>query len=278
MNRPVMTNYAYQSALGNVVYNILLQQAIPMLNAGLGAIFGPQQINASLAEGSYTLTYLGQTTTELTSLSTAAEIQAAIEALSTVGAGNANVTDEGNGQFLVQLFDGLSGGVTVSAPGGSIWSSLLQFDASSTIYRNQRSILQPTICVYPARDDLGQRPILATLTGLVQYVVTISLRLPYVVAPPASTGNEPEAFTRTGDMFRDTIASVFSSEQNLVPEAVNAKGQSILPPLDNVFAMLLYAGCVDDIPVRDSAGPLHYSKWDCRIVAVKTTQFNRVGG
>jgi len=51
----------------------------------------------------FTLTFGGETTTGLTETSTAAEIQAALEALSTIGEGNVTVTGSAGGPFVVEF-------------------------------------------------------------------------------------------------------------------------------------------------------------------------------
>lgn len=55
----------------------------------------------------FTVTFNGQTTPDLAAASTAAQVETAIEALSTVGASNANVTGADGGPFTVVFNDAL---------------------------------------------------------------------------------------------------------------------------------------------------------------------------
>jgi hypothetical protein len=63
-------------------------------------------ITGSPTGGSFTLTYAGQTTSAIAYNANAATIQAALEALSTIGAGNVNVT--GSGPFTVEFINDLA--------------------------------------------------------------------------------------------------------------------------------------------------------------------------
>lgn len=90
--------------------------------AGTG-LFGPytgKQSNEvqTVTEGgagltSFTLTYSGQTTAAIDAGATAAAVQAALEALSTVGAGNVTVTGDDGGPYTV-TFGGVFAGVDVA--------------------------------------------------------------------------------------------------------------------------------------------------------------------
>lgn len=63
-------------------------------------------ITGSPTGGTFTLTYAGQTTSAIAYNANAATIQAALEALSTIGAGNVNVT--GSGPFTVEFINDLA--------------------------------------------------------------------------------------------------------------------------------------------------------------------------
>lgn len=62
---------------------------------------------------SFTLTWSGQTTASLDDQATAAEVQAALEALSNIGAGNVSVTGAAGGVYTV-TFKGVLGGTDVA--------------------------------------------------------------------------------------------------------------------------------------------------------------------
>lgn len=72
---------------------------------------------------SFTLTFGGQTTTSLDAAATAAEVQAALEALSTIGADNVLVTGSAGGPYTVTFIGTLGGadvgGITTTPTGGT---------------------------------------------------------------------------------------------------------------------------------------------------------------
>jgi hypothetical protein len=72
-------------------------------------LYGPYSVTdevQSVTEGgsgltSFTLTYSGQTTASIAAAATAAQVQAALEALSNIGAGNVSVTGSAGGPYTV---------------------------------------------------------------------------------------------------------------------------------------------------------------------------------
>jgi len=70
-------------------------------------------ISGSPTGGTFTLTYGGQTTAALAYNAAAADVQAALEALSNVGAGNVSVSGAAGGPYTV-TFKGVLGGTDVS--------------------------------------------------------------------------------------------------------------------------------------------------------------------
>ena len=90
-------------------------------------------LTVSGSAGTYTLTFRGQTTSALAYNANASAIQTALQALSTVGSGNATVT--GTGPFNISLAgyrtmidittNGGTGGATAAVTGGPTWVVLL---------------------------------------------------------------------------------------------------------------------------------------------------------
>lgn len=86
------------------------------------SLYGPYTVTneiQTLTEGgagltSFTVTYSGQTTASLAAAATAAQVQAALEALSTIGAGNVVVTGNAGGPYTVN-FQGALAGTDVAA-------------------------------------------------------------------------------------------------------------------------------------------------------------------
>lgn len=80
-------------------------------------LYGPYTVSnevQTVTEGgsgltSFTLTYSGQTTSSLAALATAAQVQAALEALSNVGVGNVTVTGAAGGVYTVTFIGALAG-------------------------------------------------------------------------------------------------------------------------------------------------------------------------
>jgi len=80
-------------------------------------LYGPYTVSTevqTVTEGgagltSFTLTFSGQTTTSLAAAATAATVQAALEALSNVGAGNVTVTGAAGGPYTVTFGGTLAG-------------------------------------------------------------------------------------------------------------------------------------------------------------------------
>jgi hypothetical protein len=80
-------------------------------------LYGPYTVTneiQTVTEGgsgltSFTLTYSGQTTSSLAAAATAAQVQAALEALSNVGAGNVVVTGSAGGPYTVTFQGALAG-------------------------------------------------------------------------------------------------------------------------------------------------------------------------
>lgn len=80
-------------------------------------LYGPYTVSnevQTVTEGgsgltSFTLTYSGQTTASLDDQATAAEVQAALEALSNIGAGNVTVTGNPGGVYTVTFKGALAG-------------------------------------------------------------------------------------------------------------------------------------------------------------------------
>jgi hypothetical protein len=68
-----------------------------------------QVITIDATGGSFTLTYSGQETVALASAATAAEVQAALEALGRIGAGNVTVTGPDGGPLQVRFGGELAG-------------------------------------------------------------------------------------------------------------------------------------------------------------------------
>lgn len=94
-------------------------------------LYGPYTVTneiQTVTEGgagltSFTLTYSGQTTASLAALATAAQVQAALEALSNIGAGNVTVTGAAGGVYTVTFIGALAGTdvaqMTATPTGGS---------------------------------------------------------------------------------------------------------------------------------------------------------------
>lgn len=88
--------------------------ALSKLTNGL---YGPYTVSnevQTVTEGgsgltSFTLTYSGQTTASLAAAATAAQVQAALEALSNIGAGNVTVTGNAGGPYTVTFKGTLAG-------------------------------------------------------------------------------------------------------------------------------------------------------------------------
>jgi hypothetical protein len=84
-------------------------------------LYGPYTVSnevQTLTEGgsgltSFTVTFGGQTTSSLAALATAAQVQAALEALSTIGAGNITVTGAAGGPYTL-TFIGVFAGTDVA--------------------------------------------------------------------------------------------------------------------------------------------------------------------
>lgn len=74
-------------------------------------------ISGSPTGGTFTLTVEGQTTTGIAYNATASAVQAALVALSTVGAGNATVTGVAGGPYTVQFADTVEGTFTADGSG-----------------------------------------------------------------------------------------------------------------------------------------------------------------
>lgn len=82
---------------------------MPLGKITASGLYGPYSVTdevQTLTQGgsgltSYTLTYSGQTTASIAQAATAAQVQAAIEALSNVGAGNVSVTGVVGGPYTV---------------------------------------------------------------------------------------------------------------------------------------------------------------------------------
>lgn len=68
-----------------------------------------QRVALDATGGTYTLTFDGQTTSALAFDASAAQIQTALEALSTIGAGNVSVADEGGAQWFRHVLVAFSG-------------------------------------------------------------------------------------------------------------------------------------------------------------------------
>jgi hypothetical protein len=85
-------------------------------------LYGPYTVSnevQTLTEGgsgltSFTVTFGGQTTASIAAAATAAQVQAALEALSTVGAGNVTVTGSAGGPYTV-TFQGTLAGTDTAA-------------------------------------------------------------------------------------------------------------------------------------------------------------------
>lgn len=94
-------------------------------------LYGPYTVTneiQTVTEGgagltSFTLTYSGQTTASLAALANAAQVQAALEALSNIGAGNVTVTGAAGGVYTVTFIGALAGTdvaqMTATPTGGS---------------------------------------------------------------------------------------------------------------------------------------------------------------
>lgn len=80
-------------------------------------LYGPYTVSnevQTVTEGgsgltSFTLTYSGQTTSSLAALATSAQVQAALEALSNIGAGNVTVSGAAGGVYTVTFVGALAG-------------------------------------------------------------------------------------------------------------------------------------------------------------------------
>jgi hypothetical protein len=93
--------------------NGYIPSGTPLARITASGLYGPYSVTdevQTLTEGgsgltSFTLTFNGQTTASIAAAATAAQVQAAIEALSNVGAGNVSVTGAPGGPYSV-LFQG----------------------------------------------------------------------------------------------------------------------------------------------------------------------------
>lgn len=89
--------------------NGYIPSGTPLSKITASGLYGPYSVTdevQTLTEGgsgltSYTLTFSGQTTASIAAAATAAQVQAAIEALSNVGAGNVSVTGSPGGPYTV---------------------------------------------------------------------------------------------------------------------------------------------------------------------------------
>lgn len=89
--------------------NGYIPSGTPLGKITASGLYGPYSVTdevQSLTQGgsgltSYTLTYSGQTTASISATATAAQIQAALEALSNIGAGNVSVTGPVGGPNIV---------------------------------------------------------------------------------------------------------------------------------------------------------------------------------
>ena len=92
-------------------------------DAGVSPTIKTVTVDEDATGGTFTLSFGGQTTSALDYDATAAEVQTALVALSTIGAGKVTVTGSAGGPFTVLLSGTLSGTLTGSGtnltPGGS---------------------------------------------------------------------------------------------------------------------------------------------------------------
>jgi hypothetical protein len=109
------------------------KSGIPLGLITASGLYGPYTVTdevVTLTEGgsgltSFTLTFGGQTTASIDDDATAAQVQAALEALSTIGAGNVSVTGGplGTGPFTVTFIGDLAdtnvGAITTTPTGGT---------------------------------------------------------------------------------------------------------------------------------------------------------------
>jgi hypothetical protein len=89
--------------------NGYIPSGTPLAKITASGLYGPYSVTdevQSVTEGgsgltSFTLTYSGQTTASIAAAATAAQVQAALEALSNIGAGNVSVTGSAGGPYTV---------------------------------------------------------------------------------------------------------------------------------------------------------------------------------
>lgn len=91
----VGTTYPGQLAQGDFVVDVDTRNTYEHKVAGTDEV-QTATVTGAPTGGSFTLTFAGQTTTALAHNATAAVVRAALEALSTIGAGNVTVTLAGN--------------------------------------------------------------------------------------------------------------------------------------------------------------------------------------
>jgi hypothetical protein len=102
--------------------NGFIPSGTPLAKLTASGLYGPYTVSnevQTVTEGgsgltSFTLTFGGQTTASLAAAATAAQVQSALEALSTVGAGNVVVTGNASGPYTV-TFQGALAGTDVAA-------------------------------------------------------------------------------------------------------------------------------------------------------------------
>jgi hypothetical protein len=111
--------------------NGYIPSGTPLSKITASGLWGPYSVTdevQTLTEGgsgltSFTVTYSGQTTASLAAAATAAQVQAALEALSNIGAGNVSVSGSAGGPYTVAfigtLLDTNVAAMTTTPTGGS---------------------------------------------------------------------------------------------------------------------------------------------------------------
>jgi hypothetical protein len=127
--------------------------SISLDNQGSPAVNEVQTVTITNAVGGvFTLTFAGQTTTDIAWGSTSLTVQRALEALSTIGTGNVTVTGPTNGVYTVE-FKGTLAGTNVAQMTGSA-SGLIAQAATATVDRSRAGtpqISRDTAVAIPAR-------------------------------------------------------------------------------------------------------------------------------
>jgi hypothetical protein len=178
-------------------------------------------------------------------------------------------------RFVTDLAPAINNGISTYLIGNDNEpiAGLPSFGAANIVRGNQISIAEPTICIYTPYEQ--NQPFFGNEMGRLNWVIYASLRVPYVVAAPATVGDEPEAFDTLGILFVENVRSYFSQLGTFTITPKNKAGQNTLPSDAATIQQIAMTGFTGWRPGRDAAGSLKYWSWDCSINAVMHSGFQR---